>query len=1540
MTHACTNLGHFTLLRCRVFRIIPLIIFSLHSNAAVAATLTWKGGHATSANWNLRDNWVGGVVPGHGDTLVFPAASPRRTNTNNILGLRLNAIEFTGAGGGYVLRGGSLTLSNGIVVPANGDSTVAVASISLGANQEFEVAPGAELKVSSDISLKGFDLTVGAVGDVILSGSIQGIGDVTKSGMGQLMLSGPDDNTFDGRFFVNTGLLLMNKWEITNPMPLTFAPRIAIPGDLHLGNGTTGDTARATFDHQIANSSTVRIALGATLDLNGHDEAIGGLVMTGGTVQTGNGLLTLNSNVTVNGHATGSVISGNLGLARNTTFTVGDGDAAIDLDVQADIVALTGIIKEGPGSMRLRGTNGYFGSTLVNAGLLRVGNDSALGSPNSGTTVKAGAELFIEPAVNSLREPLTLAGAGIGGATGAIRIGSGATVATNVVLSGPTTIYTQLGGNLSIDGVISGTGPLRKIGPGTLELEGKSPNSYSGSTVVESGLLVLNKSLGVAVPGDLVIGTTESTATVRHSRSGNVGGGVVVNANSLYDLNSNNESIDNLTFVGGGQVQTDSGLLTVDDDIVVQSAPIQVLDNATIIGRLRLGSGGTSHIHATTSPGSPADFVQLIIGAHISGTDPIVKDGPGLVTFVVSNSFTGPLTVSDGRLNVYDGHALGSTDGDTFIENNASLALLGDSTFEERLFLNSTHGGGYTFPGALLGTGTNHWTGPIFLSRTAEIQVTTNAVLDISGFINGLGGLTKLGEGRLTFSGTRSNTYLGKTTVNAGSLRLERSAALGLSVPGDMVIGDGSGIDLVEVRTGSGQIDDRAAVTVNDSGWLFVEPAEMVGQLTGSGHVHLLPSSELILGGHTSTVFTGVISGAGRLVKFGDGMFTLTGDNTYTGDTVVVNGVMTINGSQPGSAVLVSSGSTLRGGGEVGDLTVQGTLAPGDPFGYLRAKSVDMAPNSHLALHIQGSGSDTGYNWIYSTGSVDVADAVLDVSMDWAPYTGQTFFVAGYQSLTGKFKGLAQGAVIVVNHIPLRLDYSDETGHRVALTVGDLALRLESTRVDGGNGNGGIDPDECNDLWVAIENPTAGGVEVLSAYLESVDSRLIVTHSEGFYGLLPAGGVRTNRVAFQVRSSSDSICGVPARFQLVVETLAHGRFAIPVTLPTGSPGTARSYANSDGVTIIPDLGGLNSQVSVDESFVISKARVSVHAFHPSVGQLRLRLFAPGGHEVLLVANRGGTGNDFGLNCARRTIFDDDATTSIASPAAEAPFHGTFTPEGHLADLIGVPSAGTWTLRVEDTVAGGLGALQCWTLELSPAECSPGGGGCSSCLAAIAGSLKDASSQMPHRLNATAYETGCGNADPCPGLSGSGTAPFRFATHTFTNNGPDTCVTLALSVPCIKANAGLQLSAYLKEFNPESLCHNLIGFSGFAAVNGLRGCSFLVPAGQRFTVVVNEVNEDGAFQGCDDYRLEVYGLPCPQEQPRLDIAHDAGPDHVRLHWSTAYPGFQLQGKSSLGVPEMLSPIYTNVLIAPTVQDGEYSVTNLSRGNSGFFRLRKP
>lgn len=1534
----------------RTVALVLLAMVGIHSSHA--ATRIWTGGHASSANWNLRDNWGGVAVPANGDTVVFPSGAPRLVNTNNITGLRLHEIQFLGLGGGFNVRGGNLAVSNGITVAADAVNTLSVTSVTLHGSQALTVASGGQLTVNSDLLLSNANLTLAGAGDFSLRGAISGSGDVIKNGSGYVTFFGEKDNTYRGTTFVHAGTLALNQRETISIVPLTIVSRVAVPGNLVVGDGTNATVVRLNFDSQIANTGTVTVVENAQLQFFANQDVFTDLVLRGGEVSMTTGSLVLNGDLTSLASVSTASLGGLMLLNSDSTFTVADGPANIDLDLPVRIGSTGGhgFTKSGPGTLRLGGTNVYTGATVINSGLVRVASDEPFGAANNGTTIAAGAEVLIETSVDTLREPLTIAGAGIGGTSGAIRIGSGATIATNIVLSAPATIFTMGGGNLSIEGVISGTGPLTKIGPGTLELGGNGANTFSGNLLAREGLVLLSKLSGSAVPGDLVIGTTNTAATARHTRSANLGGAVTLNGSSFYDLNGQIESIDSLTMFGGGQVDTGTGLLTVDSDISVLASAINYADVPRITGRLRLGSASTATI--TVLPEKTPPYIYggtLFITASISGSASIVKTGHGTLGLHSSNSFTGSFTLSQGNVGLADSHALGSDAGDTIVAGDDSTLFLngGLNVQSERVFLSATGTNTSLWGGHLVSLSSNAWSGQMFLSKTALVNVPSNSQFNVTGVINGLAGLTKFGDGTLIYSGTKSNTYIGTTRVNEGRLLLLRGDRA--SINGPLIVGDGVGgpdADEVEFIGLASQINQLSAVEVQSSGLLRLTTGiagPSIGSLAGSGRVQ--NDGTWLFTGYNdqSTVFSGPISGSGGLWKYGNGTFVLSGPNTYTGPTHVSGGVLVVNGEQSASDITVFAAGTLKGRGTVGAVSIDGTFAPGDPADRLSAwGGVEFRPGSTFVTDLVGPTSEHGYGGFATTGGVDLTGGSLDLSLHYAPFAGQVFRLGLNQNVapvTGIFVGRPEGAVIVRNHIPLHLSYTGGSGgNDITLTVGELALHLGTVRVTGGNGNGVIDPNECNDLSVSIENSTAGGVIVLNAHLQSLDNQIIVTQGEAEYGTVPANGARTNQTPFQVRTSAGYSCGKPAEFHLVVSTLGHGRFAIPVTLNTGRPGELITFQAQDVPRLIPDNVPVFMPLEVTNNFRIARARVTIHATHPSVGQLRFWLWSPGFNIIQLSDHRGGAGNNFGAGCGARTTFDDNAPLSIT--AGVAPFVGLYRPEESLESLMGTPSAGIWQLYVLDDVAGSIGAVQCWSLELSPFECTDGGGACDTCVASVSGEINGSSPTMAERLLRVLPPSGCGDVQPCAGAVTLGTPPYRYGTHSFTNNGPETCVTVALNVPCTNSGSGLVASAYLGDFNPAALCANLLGGSGQDAVNGSGGFSFRVPAGQRFTVVVNEHNNPDPFTGCGNYSLELYGLPCPQAAPTLHIANDAGPDAVRLHWSTAYPGFDLQGKPNLGGNGVLS-VFTNMNAAPVVIDGHYSVTNQhdAKGN-GFFRLRKP
>jgi autotransporter-associated beta strand protein len=113
-----------------------------------------------------------------------------------------------------------------------------------------------------------------AATDLDLASAVQGSAaeGLTKSGAGLLLLSGSTSNTYTGPTSVNAGTLELNK----------LGSGTAATGALIINGGTI----RSRANDEIADTSTVTVNTGGTLDLNGNSETVGALTVNGGTVKT------------------------------------------------------------------------------------------------------------------------------------------------------------------------------------------------------------------------------------------------------------------------------------------------------------------------------------------------------------------------------------------------------------------------------------------------------------------------------------------------------------------------------------------------------------------------------------------------------------------------------------------------------------------------------------------------------------------------------------------------------------------------------------------------------------------------------------------------------------------------------------------------------------------------------------------------------------------------------------------------------------------------------------------------------------------------------------------------------------------------------------------------------------------------------------------------------------------------------------------------------------------------------------------------------
>jgi autotransporter-associated beta strand protein len=1507
-----TTTSQFSLLSCvspafdRSLRMAGLVVAVALAFQSQGATLSWSGGGSTG-NWNESGNWGFAGTPAVGDTLIFSGAQPRLNNTNNISGLTLNQVRFVGTSGGYAIFGNAITITNGIEATNSAGLNVLSNNVTLGSPSDFVVDVGTGAKL-------------------FLGGTLSGSVGLIKTGGGTNTLGGGFSNTYGGPTTVTNGLLELSKFGVL---------AAAVPHDLIIGQGTVACTVRNLAGAEIADVGNVTVNRSCTWDLNDHNETISDLTLSGGSVDTGTGMLTLGGDVTSLASPTTSIITGLLSLGNVTrTFSVASGAASPDLQISAVISGGggAGITKTGSGQMTLSGANTYTGVTIV-GGFLILANDSALGAngfTTNGTTLNANAFLMVQ-GVDIGNEILTLT-------TGDDFRSSGtASWAGPVTLNGDVFINV-FGGTFTNSGSISGTGGVTKGQSGTLIYAGNGINSYSGDTIVNAGELQLAKTIGTAgiVNGTLTIGDDlggNDADIVREMGANQINSSIpiTINSSGLLDLNNFSDAIGALTF-SGGHLTTGTGVASLTSSVTANT-------NANNLARIdgNISQAATRTYNVAEGPFSP----DLRITAGVSGAGGITKIGPGEMSLTSSNSYTGLTIVSAGFFDVEDDFALGATNSGTIVSNGAVIGLLfGIHVGPEPLTLN---GPGASIFGALNSDfGSNSWAGPITLGMNSTISVFTNEFLNLSGPISGTGDITKIGGGTLIFSGSTANTYSGSTFMNEGTLQLSKSAVDG-AIPHDLFVGDGVGpgsSDVVRL-TGGPQIATVSDVTIATSGLLDLnEVSEGIGTLSGSGRVDLgsAGTGALILNGNGSTSYSGLIIGIGGDVdKRGTGTFTLSGNNSYSGVTTVENGALIVNGSQAQSPVVISSLGTLGGDGVVGNVTNTsgGVVAPGgSPAILTTSNAIFSGATSDFTVELNGTTPGAGYDQLNARGVVSLGGAALHVTTAFgasdAPVEGTQFVIInndGADAVSGTFASLINGAVLTVDNLKFVISYNGGSGNDVVLTVTNTALDFVSSTISSGNGDGIVQPNECNLLNIVITNMAGTAVTNISATLVSGTPGVTVVQDSSAYPNLSANGRGTNSTPFQLSAAPTFVCGENIELTLVVVTANQGTFGIPLVLSSGVPGAASAFSNL-GIRLIPDGGSTNSTVTVSGiTAPIAKVTVSFNINHGSDSDLDLFLQGPDGTLVELSTDNGGSGNNYGNSCAQRTTFDDAAGTSIIGSAA--PFFGTFRPEGKLSDFRGKSGAdvnGTWTLLMTDDTANAIaGELDCWTLTIFQASCVPGSGICEFCPAvALSGALGTNSLQQSPRLNRNGVASTCAAPKACPGPTSAGNRSYD--AYTFENGPSNACITVTLTAPL----GNLFSAAYNNSFNPASLCANYLADAGVSTANLLTPTtySFNVAANSIFVVTVNEV--DPGTGG--PYTLDVSGGDC---RPVLNITEIPG-NKVQLDWTTAATGYGLESTNIVPAPTPWPPV-TNV---PVALNGRFTVTNNISTTNRFFRLRKP
>ena len=725
------------------------------------------------------------------------------------------------------------------------------------------------------------------------------------------------------------------------------------------------------------------------------------------------------------------------------------------------------------------------------------------------------------------------------------------------------------------------------------------------------------------------------------------------------------------------------------------------IDMASATQNLSIASGLTV---GTTQAWNVASGRTLTVSGAVDGSGPLAKNGSGTLSLTnAGNTFSGGLTVNAGAITAVGG-GLGS----------GTVSVTAASTF-------NVSGTAATFANNFsIGNFAGNWTlaTPNTSSTVINGTISGGGASTVLFFQGGASGNT----GALTLNGT--NTFAGTINVQRGPLILGNSSAAGTAT----ILLDSNSPPAGALQLGNFTIANNL-------------------QLRSGASVGVAAGNSATISGAIST-----ISLTNPFIKLGAGVLTLTGTNTYVGNTQVSAGVLSISttaalpGWNTAARTSVAAGATLAVGNAIADadvttLSTATTFAAGSFLGY--DTSVADRPVSTAVAGTTYGLAKVGANTLTLTGSNTYAGATAVNAGTLQVGSGGTVGTIPATAVT-----IASGATLAVNR-------SD------AITVGGAVSGAGSLRKSG-----------AGTLTLSGTNSFAGGT----------------TWEAGNISIASGSGLGTGTV---------TLSGTAARTLTVANTAAQ-TFAPAIVLP--APASATSY------TIVKNSSGQTTGTNLDLTGIISGGGPNATLFfNSSVGGDGTTSYTLSGANTfrgrininrgaLIVGNAGGLGdpaNLVRLDANQNLTLGNlrfNLPMTVPNPIELAAAYPISTNE-HAVTAAGVVSGGgalrklgtgTLSLTATNTYSGGT-IIDAGTLAI-------GGGGVSG---SISGNVTNNATLAFNRSDAVSFSgviSGSGAVRKLAGGTTTLTAANTYAGGTFVEAG-----TLTLGAAASLASSSIVVS---------------------------------------------------------------------------------------------------------------------------------------------------